>query len=96
MERIDHIRGGYWVHEDNAMAEIRRLRAMVLRAHAERLGEWPSCKETGVESGAFRRGYTFAVLWAKRVPGATRFNSIEVRAARLLNHFASAIEAGRL
>lgn len=59
-----------WQHTENLHAEIRRLRAMVLRAHGWRLA-------LGVDDQ----------MWTWRQCG---------RAARLFNHYATAIEAGRL
>jgi hypothetical protein len=64
-----------WVYEESLRAEIRRLRAMVLRAHA--LGK----------EGSGLAGYR---------PLHNALSLRLFREARLLNHYASAIESGRL
>ena len=75
---------GEWVTFDDADAEIRRLRAMVLRAHAK---HGPRIGDIGIAW----------VEWKYRqLPSMFDDHSCVRRAARLLNHFASAIEAGRL
>jgi hypothetical protein len=88
----DQEEDGLFCLADEADTEIRRLRAMVLRAHAATMEEirgndvdyWPICRS--LFEGHARQ-------WHR---GRGSHPTPSDRAARLLHHFANGIESGRI